>query len=282
MKVKHKQIIIQLLIVLLTSSCNSNTSSNIHAGELRIVSLVPSITEEVISLGLKNNIVGATSYCSITKNKKDLIIGSAISINIEKILLIKPSIVFASGLISDVNINALKRNGINVYQFDKVTSFEDICKNYTRLGELLGKKDLAKSLISKYKKNIDSLIFTLPNHKNKLSMVIQIGVKPLSIVIPHTFMNDYTTILGYENIANDFSTITTSRETIISRNPDIIFIATMGELSNREKELWESYKDLKASKNNNIFTIDANIACMPTVFSFAKTLEAMTKKINLQ
>ena len=65
----------------------------------------------------------------------------------------------------------------------------------------------------------------------------------------NTFMNDFITFAGGENIASDLTRGTITRESVLLRNPDVIVIVTMGILAEEEKDRWASSKQLNAAKN---------------------------------
>ena len=134
------KILIAILLLFAFLSCTNSTKDNntrVNQGkELRIVSLAASISDELVDLGLKNNIVGATSYCKVAQENKDLIIGSAIETNEEKIILLKPDIVCATSLTKQSTIDILKKNGINIFMYDKANSFDAISKNFLELGKI--------------------------------------------------------------------------------------------------------------------------------------------------
>lgn len=263
------------IVVLLFASCNNPSYRDKQSSEngIRIISLAPSISKEIESLNMAENIVGATSYCDVSATNKELIVGTAVEVNIEKILLLKPDIVFASGLTQDNDIIALQNNGIKVHRFTKLKSFEDICTHFIELGKLVGKTELAQSIVDKSRKKVSNLSNSVPILVNKQQVFFQIGAKPIFTVIPNTFMNDYITLAGCENIAADLVHGTITRETVLLRNPDIIFVVTMGIVGDEEKLIWESYTELNAAKNKKIFIIDSSIASIPTVSSFTETLE---------
>lgn len=275
------KIFLFIIAVILVISCNNSSDNNKNVIEngIRIVSLAPSITKELESLNMAENIVGATSYCDISKKNKELIVGTATEVNIEKILLLDPDIVIASGLTKQTTINTLKNNGIAVHFIKKLQSFDDICNQAIELGKLVGKANLALSIVSRSKQRVDSMQSLIPSRDNKLKVFFQIGAKPIFTVIPNTFMDDYIIFSGCENLAADMDRGTITRESVLRRNPDIIFIVTMGIVGNEEKKTWEGYAELNAVKSNKIFIIDSNIACTPTVLSFTETLEQVIKKI---
>ncbi len=92
-------------------------------------------------------------------------------------------------------------------------------------------------------------------------------------------MNDYITFAGCKNIADDMTRGTINRETVINRNPDIIFIISMGIEGDNEKKTWNKYPELKASKNKKIFIVDANVAASPTVLAFTESFEKIMNDI---
>lgn len=270
-----------IIAAILVISCNnsSDNKKNVTKNGIRIVSLAPSITKELESLNMTENIVGATSYCDISKKNKELIVGTATEVNIEKILLLNPDIVIALGLTKQTTINTLKNNGIAVHFIKKIQSFDDICNQAIELGKLVGKADLALSIVNRSRQKVDSMQSLIPSRHNKLKVFFQIGAKPIFTVIPNTFMNDYIIFSGCENLAADMKRGTITRESVLRRNPDVIFIVTMGIVCDEEVKTWESYTELNAVKRKKIFILDSNIACTPTVLSFTETLEQIIKKI---
>ena len=270
-----------ITLVIIVASCNNPTikKENSIDNGIRIISLAPSITKELESLNMAGNIVGATSYCNISATNKELIVGTATEVNIEKVLLLNPDIVFASGLTKENTIITLRKNGITVFRFNKMQSFNDICNHFIELGKLVGKADLAQSIVNKSKIKVDSLSNSVPNLPDRLTVFFQIGAKPIFTVISNTFMNDYITLAKCNNIAEDLKKGTITRENVLQQNPDIIFIVTMGIVGDNEKNIWESYTELNAAKNKKIFIIDSSIASTPTVLSFTETLEQVINNI---
>lgn len=246
---------------------------------LRIVSLAQSISQEIEDLGLGANIVGATSYCNVTKKNKNLIIGSSTDINVEKIIMLKPDIVVVSTLTESNVIETLKKSGINVYCLGKASSFGEICAEFVKLGKELRKEKVAQDIVNKSKQTVDSLKKTIPADFHK-KVFFQIGAKPLYSVIPHTYMDDYIRFIGGTNIAADLSSGAVTRESVVQRNPDIIFVVTMGIVGEEEINIWKNYKQINAVKNNQIFVLNSDIACAPTPLSFVETFKEIVRFVK--
>ena len=246
---------------------------------LRIVSLAQSISQEIEEMGLSSNIVGATSYCNVAKKNKNLIVGTSTEINLEKIIMLKPDIVVVSTLTENNVIETLKKSGIKVYRLGKAISFNEICNEFIKLGKELGKETVAQNIVNKSKQTVDSLKKTIPADFHK-KIFFQIGAKPLYSVIPHTYMDDYIQFIGGTNIAADLNSGAVTRESVVQRNPDIIFVVTMGIVGEEEINIWKNYKQINAVKNNQIFVLNSDIACAPTPLSFVETFREIVKQVH--
>ncbi len=270
-----RNVFLTILFIVLAVSCTLSLQKSKRGDTdgVRIISLAPSITKEVEELGMAGNIVGATSYCDITKGNKELIIGDAINVNVEKVLLLKPDVILTTTLTKQSTIDLFRENGIKVDVIGKLDSFNDICRQFNELGKTLGCPDAANLIIDRTKSRIDSIRQTIPERVKGKKIFIQIGADPLFAVIPETFMDDYIKFADCENITIGFGKGTISRETILNRNPDVILIATMGIVATQEKNRWESFGSLNAVKDGKVFIIDANKACVPTVKNFEKAFE---------
>lgn len=272
--------ILGILIVLAVIACSQTKKpkQQSSSNELKIVSLAPSITKELIYLGVKHQIVGITSYCIMAETNPDLIVGTAIDINIERVLLLQPDIVLATGLTKNEDIETLESNGVKVYTVGKLDSYKEICDEFLAIGELVKKREAAEQIIQLTNVKIDSLRQTIKS-TDSLSLFFQIGAKPLFAVIPNTFMNDLISFAKCKNVAFDMQHGTVSRETVLNRNPDIIYVATMGIVGDEERQIWESYGELSAVKSKKVLVIDSNMACTPSVNAFYNTLEQMIREI---
>lgn len=242
----------------------------------RVVSLAQSVTKNIYLLEAQDKLVGCTSYCQTNEEDNIAVIGSAIKVNIEKLYSLKPDLVITAGLTSPETLGMLDKLGIKYKVFESPTDFESICKQFMEIAKLIGEEEKGKKVIQHEKTKLQQLKKQIPKGK-KPKIFIELGSKPLFAVIPNTFMHDYITFIGGENIATDVTTGIISRETVLHRNPDVIFVTTMGNIGSQEVEIWKKYNVLKAVKNNQIFLIDSNVACTPTPDSFTETVEEMIK-----
>ncbi len=238
----------------------------------KIISLAPSITENIYLLGAEDKLVGCTSYCTQAIADGVEQVGSTVNVNIEKIFALQPDLVLAMSLTKRQDIETMKKLGVYIQMISTPKTFDEICDQTIYIGKLIGKQKVAQKTIAQTKHTVDSLkqlCTQLPKH-NKL--FFQIGANPIFTVLENTFMNDYILFCKGENIANGMKHGTMTRENVLLKNPDVIIIATMGGFGKEEQKKWRSFKELKAAKNNKIFLIDSEIACSPTPVNFAKAL----------
>ena len=287
-----KILLLTLFFATIISACTAERNRSSTQAETRIVSLAPSLTKSLYFLDAQGKIAGNTSFCVEIDNA--VIVASAIAPNIERIVALRPDFVLVAGtLTSPEAIAALCRFGIRVEIFDTPKSFDEICEQFLRLGELIGEKERAVRIVNESRERVEAVSGTLrlrtsaslSNHsatemEETPNIFFQIGANPLFTVLPNTFMDDYIRFLGGRNIAENLTRGTIGREFVIAQNPDFIFIATMGAVSEEEKNVWSRHTQMSAVRAGRIFTIDADMACLPTPVTFAETMEVLYELIS--
>jgi ABC-type Fe3+-hydroxamate transport system substrate-binding protein len=242
----------------------------------RIVSLVPWMTKSLYLMGEQGRLVGCSSYCPVEASDKIAVVASAISVNIEKTLMLKPDLIFASSLIKPETIESLKKLNLKVVYMPYPKSFDEICIDFIRIGELVGQSIKAQDIVNQQKERLKKLRASIPIGKSP-KIFMQIGAKPLFCAIRNTFMDDFIQFSGGKNIASDLGIGNITREYVLKQNPDIIFIVTMGILAEEERDSWLKYPSLPASKNKQIHILDSDKTCSPTPVLFVDALEEIIR-----
>lgn len=246
----------------------------------RIISLGVALTEELYILGVDDRLVGCTVYCQKPPEaKKKEKVGTVIEVNLEKVVSLKPDLVLTTSLTNPKAKEKLKNLGIKIVDFPQARSFAEACEQFLRLGRIVGKEREAEEIVNSAKAKVDSLkkrVTGLP----KPRVFMQIGAKPLVTVTQDSFVNDFIEFAGGVNIAKGLKSGRYSREKVLEANPDVIIITTMGLSGEREKQVWQRYKSLKAARNNRIYILDAGMLCSPTPVGFAQTLEEIIKILH--
>lgn len=164
---------------------------------MKVISLVPSITEALFDLGLtENEVIGRTKFCIHPKEKVQNIpiIGGTKNINIEKIKSLKPDLILAN---KEENV----KEQVEALMDDCkviVTNVETIEDNYyllKQLGHLFNKEEQAQ-------------IFNLKTyevlHQTKIDSAIKaaylIWNNPYMTVGSDTFIHRILSEIGFKNI----------------------------------------------------------------------------------
>jgi iron complex transport system substrate-binding protein len=246
----------------------------------RIISLGPYITEMIYLLGKEDNLIANTIFCERPEaaRKKEKI-GSLIEINIEKIISLKPDLVFAGGLTHPKNIKKIKDLGIRVIIIPTPKSYEEICGQFLLMGRILGADEIAKKTVEDSNNIVDKIKSAAFKLKPK-KVFMQIGANPLWSVNKHSYLNDFIEFSNAINISKDSPSGIYSKEKVVEQNPDIILITAMGINDEIEKNNWLQFKSINASINNLIFKLDSNEVCSANPVTFAVSLAKIVKLIH--
>ncbi|MFA5272486.1 MAG: helical backbone metal receptor, partial [Candidatus Omnitrophota bacterium] len=130
---------------------------SIPAENLRIISLAPSATEILFVLGLDKEIVGVSEFCNypsraLSKEK----VGTFSQPNIEKILSLKPDIIFCTGLEQAPLAENLKKLKLNVVISDP-SSIDSLFVSIAEIGKLTNKEKQADLLIKRMEGSINEI-----------------------------------------------------------------------------------------------------------------------------
>ena len=271
MKIASK--ILLLLIFLLPSTVLAEYS--------RIISLAPSATESLYELGIDKELIANTVYCSNGNFKKEKI-GTVTEPNIEKIISLNPDLIVATkeGNYKTV-VDKLVRLKLTVYVMEPYSNFEDICNNFQKLADFLDKSYEAKRIIADVKEEILSLSDKKETSK-KEKIFWEVGANPIFTVGNKSFVNEYNKYINginvFENIDMRYPNI--SIESVIEKNPDIIILVNMGDVSEQEIAKWNKYKNITAVKNKKIYLLEADDIFTPTPKKFLNGIKVLKNKIS--
>lgn len=167
---------------------------------MKIVSLVPSITETLFDFGLtKNEVIGRTKFCihpeELVKNVQ--IIGGTKNLNIEKIKALKPDLIIANKEENEkLQVEELMKD-LKVWVTD-IQTLEDNSQFITEVGILLNEKDKALS----FNQEILKILIDKANLSTKKVSYL-IWKNPYMTIGSDTFIHDVLEKMGLENICKN-------------------------------------------------------------------------------
>lgn len=246
----------------------------------RIVSLGSALTEQIFLLEKGKELVANTTYCTRPQEAKSVYkIGDVTTLNLEKIVSLKPDLVLATGLTHPNYLEKLTQLKVPHLRINFPTNYTDFIDQFLLLGGAIGATERARVLAANCDKEVQEIQSRLRKAKPK-TVFFQIGSNPIFAVVGNTFLNDYILFSGGANIAQNEKSGSYSREKVLLANPDFIFVTAMGLESNTEIKEWKKFSSLKAVKNNQIIVLDSYESCSPTPVTFVKTLRTIATHLH--
>ncbi len=277
-KMAHRGILFAisaLAVFCFSVNCFAQEEAKAGVGVNKIVSLGPSITEELYLLGVQDKLFGVTTYCQkpLPAAEKDKV-GSTVEVNVEKIVSIRPDLVLATSMVNPKSLEKLKELGIKVVVFGAAEDFGHMRAQFLELADYLGERGKAEKILDEVGKRVEKVkdsVKGLPRPR----VIVQAGARPLWVASGDSFINDIIEMSGGENIGPEGKNGIFSRERVLELDPDVIIITTMGMVGEEEEFLWRKYPSISAVRNNRIYIVDSYKFCSPTPVSFAEALEEM-------
>lgn len=164
---------------------------------MKIISLVPSITEAVLDLGLsENELIGRTKFCIHPKEKVDSIerIGGTKTLNIEKIKSLNPDLIIAN---KEENVKEQVEELMKDFRV-LLTNVETVEDNYyllKTLGNILKKEEAAQVFNIKIYE-----ILERSKLSKKMKVAYLIWKNPYMTIGSDTFIHHILSEIGFENI----------------------------------------------------------------------------------
>ena len=255
----------------------------IYSQSTKIVSLAPSYTKQIYTLKADSNLIAYTKYGQKNHtNSEKTVVGSVVNISVEKIRSLNPDLILSSTLTRKKQIRRLKKLGLKVHTFQQPQSFADISDQFLRIAEFVNKSQFAQNYLHKIKNKINSLerkIDTKTKTEKNKKIFFQIGRQPLYAVHPNTYLNEVINLLNGQNIIQNRSSGICNRETVISKDPEIIFIALNGKAAELAQQEWNDFGSIAAVKSHQIYQVAPNLFNSPTPGNFYLALKKATKHI---
>lgn len=251
------------------------------AAPKRIVSLAPSITKSLYLLGAQDRLIAVSIFCPPEASKKEKI-GTVYEPDIEKIVSLSPDLIIAAKEGNTLpTVQTLVKLGLNVYVVDSANNYSDICASFLALGKVIGEESRAREVIESNSRKL-SVIGTRLKKAEKPTVFWQIGAQPIFTASRNSFVNDFIELAGGTNIFSDLRERypQISREEVVKRDPDVIIMVSMGDVTLEEKAKWLEFGHLKAARSGRIFMLDDPLFTNPNPKSIADGVEIVSKLLE--
>ncbi|NLV27804.1 MAG: cobalamin-binding protein [Methanomicrobiales archaeon] len=233
----------------------------------RIVSLAPSNTEILFALGLSDQIIGVTDYCTYPDEALEKsTVGGFSTVSIEKVIALKPDFVVASPGNDMEIIDRISSLGIPAY-YVEAKDLDQIYITFEKLGQLTGTEEKAISIITDLKTREEAIRAEGEKSSKKPTLAHVIWNDPIYVSGKGTFQDELIQIAGGVNVFSDKEGhAIVNVEEFVYRNPDILMINSGSGMGGDNSDILEYFKTeprlsgLSAILSDNIIKVDSDKA----------------------
>lgn len=251
----------------------------------RIVCLTEETTETLYLLGCGDRIVGISGFTMrpIEARQQKPKVSTFTEANIEKIVALKPDLVFAFSDLQAEIVKQLVLRGLQVMAFNQ-RSVEEILQNIVLIGSMVGEQKRAESLVADYQRRMASVASRM-NGRARPKVYFEEWPDPMISGI--RWVSELVEIAGGKDIFEENrlhhdakNRVVESRE-VVKRNPDIIIGSWCGRTFKKEllkkRVGWES---IQAVEKNQLHEIKSSIILQPGPAALTDGLDALVRIID--
>jgi iron complex transport system substrate-binding protein len=233
----------------------------------RVISLASNITEIIYAIGGQKRLI-AVSHDSNYPPAADKLdyVQTYPDFDLPAVAEYMPDLILASTEIHDLQIAPFfDRVKMNLY-FQNYQSLEDIFKEIKATGEMLGCETAANYLADSLAKQTQTIAEGTAGQV-KYNTAIILGINPLTVVGPKSFMNDLLVKAGgknaFANLPERYPTVTA--EQFIQAAPEYVLIPTNNDKAWNELVALhpEIFNNIPATTQNHIFQMEPEIIVRP-------------------
>ena len=234
------------------------------AGKMRLVTLAPNLAENCFALGQGGNIIATSEYTDFPEQAKKIpTVGAFSNPSLEKLLVLSPDLILVTDGTPLAVVERLRKMGRPVYA-DDPKSLSAIVDAIRSLSVVLGVADRGFEVALSMHRSIARVAEAAKKLTRKPAVYVEIWNSPLMSAGKGTFVSDLISVAGGSNIADDTNTPwpVLSEEYVISRNPDVIVVASgmgAGDVSGRT-----AFSTVNAVKQGHVYDIVGDYIFRPS------------------
>jgi len=264
----------------------------------RVVVMVPSILQLADAVG--GTAVGRPS-ASPGKDvpasmQKATEVGHVFNISMEKVVALNPDLALINEQQYKKFAKMLETNHINAIVLQPKT-YGEIKNALITVGSIYGTRNTAETRIKEMDGKIASVINKIPKDHKKKVVILHATPSAVTVEMETSIAGSVAKSLGFVNIASGTSptgnksqdkpatTQPFSMEVMVEKNPDIIFITTMGAQDKIESRLQAdvkgnpAYAALNAVKNNKVYVLPKDLFLLEPGLRYPEAVELMAKDV---
>jgi iron complex transport system substrate-binding protein len=235
----------------------------------RIVSIAPSNTEVLFSLGLGGMIVGVDRFSDFPPEAKQKAqVGGMIDPDFERIASLRPDLVFATGELQRQAVETSARLGLLVFALNPST-VDGVLQSIAKVARITGVSRRGQEVTTSLRQRASEV-----TRKTRMIPLTQrpsvfwvVWPEPLMAAGPRTFIHDLIVLAGGRNIAADVRGPRDypifSLEEVASRNPDVIISTDEARGALGDLKAKEGWKELLAVRRGRVYFLNSALVSRP-------------------
>jgi iron complex transport system substrate-binding protein len=232
----------------------------------RVVSLVPSVTDLIVAIGAKPQLVGRTRYDRDTSLAAIPSVGGGLDPDLERLAALKPDLVITwSPSKSSVLREHLRAEHIAVYAAPTRDTAAFFASD-TALGALLGRDSAARALARQIRDTMAAVHAAVAARPTPSVLYLIWGDPPMTVG-PHTFVGQLIGVAGGRDLFDDATTDwpRVSMEAILQRAPEVIVVAVGEDAQRGAERMHEApgWRSLAAVRAGRVVPVPADLMERP-------------------
>lgn len=216
-------------------------------------------------------------------------IGLPHTINIEKVISLKPDIVLGMNALHNRYADILEQNQIPFLLFD-VAQYDDVKKTISTMATLAGHEEEGKKMLTQMDKTMEDTAKRYAKEPLTYAAIHGTG-QGISLEVKGSIVCDVADRLGLSNVFSEFTMKDIgdkppfSMESLTVKNPDVIFLTTMVQ-PGMEEEIFEkalfsqpAWQTMKAVKNHRVYILPQCMFLSSPGIDYPKALDYMAKRV---
>lgn len=217
-------------------------------------------------------------------------VGQVYQIDVERLLACQPDLVIVNKGMNERLLNVLAENKIPALVTEMKT-YAEVQHTLRNFAQITGSIDTAEQLIDQMDDDIQGVIDSIPHEKKRVA-ILHSTAQGLSVQLEGSIAGCIVEMLGWENVAagmtpleNNPDAAPYSMETLAAQNPEIIFVTSMGNADEIEKNMREAietndaWQAIGAVKNNQLYYLPQNLFLLSPGLNYPAAVEYVAKLI---
>lgn len=275
-----------LAIALAAVSLSAAARHRTHRTEAvpqRIVSLSPTVTEDLFAIGAGKQVVAVDQDSNFPKRAPHTSL-SGLQPNVEAIANYHPDLVVIS--YGGPFIQQLESLGIRVVDEPAAKTIIGAYQEIKQLGRITGHAERAKALVASMARKLRAIVHSVPTSRRHLRVYHELDPTYYSATSA-TFIGRIYKLFGFRNIADAADKAHTgypqlSAEYILKADPQIVVLAdsVCCGMNAAKVAARPGWKTIAAVKDHRVVAVDDDIASRwgPRIVDFARAIAAVARK----